>query len=278
VTGFGHAPRLKCLPLSPLRPLDTRTVRPPGAIKLTAAFYKSPAWQALMRALIAERGRVCASCGAKGGRIYGDHIEELVDGGAPLDPGNIELLCGACHNRKTARERERRGDVHGLLYPEGLAPSTVPLTIVCGPPAAGKTTWVRQRAQAEDLIIDLDEIKARLSGAGLDSSWRAGLMKALEARNRLLAALGQRDAPCPAAWFIVGEPAAAKRAWWDRVLRPRRIVVLETPDEVCLSRIAAAPERAQTRAAQSVAVAKWWATYARRGGEERVGPCSGPAG
>lgn len=272
MTGFGRAPRIRCLPVSPLRSLDTRPVRPPSVVKLTASFYRSPAWKALMRALIAERGRVCASCGVKGVRIYGDHIVELADGGAPLDPGNVALLCGACHNKKSARERERRGDLHGLLYPEGLAPSAVPLTIVCGPPAAGKTTWVRRHAAPGDLVIDLDAIKARLSGAGLESSWRSGLMKALEARNRLLAALGQRGAPWPAAWFIVGEPSASRREWWDRTLRPRRIVVLETPDAICLARIAAAPERANVRAEQSIAVAQWWAAYSRRPGEEKVGP------
>jgi 5-methylcytosine-specific restriction endonuclease McrA len=272
VTGFSRTtPRIKCLPLSPLRPLDTRTVRTPSAVKLTAGFYKSPEWKALMRALIAERGRVCESCGARGVRIYGDHIEELADGGAALDTSNIELLCGSCHNKKTAMARESRGDIRHLLHPEGLARSLVPLTIVCGPPASGKTTWVRTRAAPGDLVIDLDEIKAKLFGVGLHSFWSAGLMKALEERNRLLAALGQCDAPWPAAWFIVGEPTAIRRAWWQRMLQPSRIVVMETPEDVCLARIDASADRAKTRGEQSVVVAKWWSAYTRRAGEERVG-------
>jgi len=67
-----------------------------------------------MARLIKERGRRCEECGrtrddaGKPVRIFGDHIKELRDGGAPLDPGNVKLLDGRCHTRKTLRERARR--------------------------------------------------------------------------------------------------------------------------------------------------------------------------
>jgi 5-methylcytosine-specific restriction enzyme A len=41
-------------------------------------------------------------------RIFGDHIIELKDGGAPLDPSNIMLLCPTCHARKTAKAAQER--------------------------------------------------------------------------------------------------------------------------------------------------------------------------
>jgi len=40
--------------------------------------------------------------------LFGDHIRELSDGGAPLDRANILLRGAACHGRKTAAERKRR--------------------------------------------------------------------------------------------------------------------------------------------------------------------------
>jgi hypothetical protein len=40
--------------------------------------------------------------------VFGDHIVELRDGGAPLDPANVLLRCGRCHTTKTVAERARR--------------------------------------------------------------------------------------------------------------------------------------------------------------------------
>jgi len=38
------------------------------------------------------------------------------------------------------------------------------LTIVCGPPNSGKTTWCRQQANGRDLVWDLDVVAATLNG------------------------------------------------------------------------------------------------------------------
>ena len=89
-------------------PLDLRTALPPA--KTAEPFYASQGWRALMARLLAERGRRCEepACGRSGTRIFGDHIVELQDGGAPLDPANVRLLCGSCHTAKTARARAAR--------------------------------------------------------------------------------------------------------------------------------------------------------------------------
>lgn len=98
------------MPLRTLRPnlgiLDTRSAKP--APKRAEPFYLSPEWRSLVAGLIAKRGRRCEECGRTGCRVYGDHVRELRDGGAPLDEGNVRLLCGSCHGVKTARARVRR--------------------------------------------------------------------------------------------------------------------------------------------------------------------------
>lgn len=41
-------------------------------------------------------------------RIFGDHIKELKDGGAPLDKRNVLCRCGSCHTRVTLERRAKR--------------------------------------------------------------------------------------------------------------------------------------------------------------------------
>lgn len=99
--------------------VDTRRVQP--APKQADPFYSSADWRALCEQLktdrwpwlILEKGHCCEDpqCQAKhwvGMRIYFDHIVELRDGGAPLDPANIMGRCGSSHTRKTLAERARR--------------------------------------------------------------------------------------------------------------------------------------------------------------------------
>ncbi|HYF88987.1 HNH endonuclease signature motif containing protein [Azospirillum sp.] len=92
--------------------LDMRTAKP--APKVAERFYASPEWRALRSSLIRQRGRRCERCGKTHEddgapvRLIGDHKRERKDGGAELDPANVELMCLACHNAKTAQVRARR--------------------------------------------------------------------------------------------------------------------------------------------------------------------------
>src|SRR5215208_809852 len=83
---------------------DTRTLRPPS--KVRNDFYHSPEWRALMREVFSERGRRCEDPHCKTPRgpwtqLYGDHVEEIWDGGAKLDKANVMIRCAPCHGRKT---------------------------------------------------------------------------------------------------------------------------------------------------------------------------------
>jgi 5-methylcytosine-specific restriction enzyme A len=95
---------------SPLGTIDLTTAKVP--VKRADPFYLTPAWRSLMTDIIKQRGRQCQECGRINCRIFGDHIIELKDGGAELDPANIKLLCGMCHSRKTAARRADRASHH----------------------------------------------------------------------------------------------------------------------------------------------------------------------
>lgn len=82
--------------------------------KKALPFYQSAEWKALMASIIQARGRRCEDPDhdrerpRDGIRVFGDHVIELKDGGAALDPSNILLRCGSCHTRKTAAARAAR--------------------------------------------------------------------------------------------------------------------------------------------------------------------------
>ncbi|WP_188853631.1 HNH endonuclease signature motif containing protein [Aureimonas glaciei] len=75
--------------------------------KIADSFYLSPEWRGLMASIKRARGSQCEKCGAKG-RVLGDHIREIKDGGAKLDQANVMLLCLPCHNVKTAKAKRAR--------------------------------------------------------------------------------------------------------------------------------------------------------------------------
>lgn len=89
--------------------LDTSIAKEPP--KRADGFYTSLEWRALMKEIKAERPNCCERCGRTGTRLFGDHVVELKDGGAPLDKRNVQLLCGSCHTAKTAQERAKRNAV-----------------------------------------------------------------------------------------------------------------------------------------------------------------------
>lgn len=122
----GRGKRLASLPPM-VGGIDMRTARP--APKVADTFYSSPEWRALRAKLVKLRGRRCEKCGktheddGSPVKLIGDHKVERQDGGAELDPANVELLCvaeggdgkphpdgkrGGCHNRKTLEARKAR--------------------------------------------------------------------------------------------------------------------------------------------------------------------------
>ncbi|MET4601071.1 5-methylcytosine-specific restriction protein A [Bradyrhizobium sp. JR4.1] len=86
--------------------------------KIADPVYSSPEWRALIATIINQRGRrcedpKCKTPGRTGMRVFGDHVQELRDGGALLDPRNVMLRCGSCHSRKTNEEKAKRASQWG---------------------------------------------------------------------------------------------------------------------------------------------------------------------
>lgn len=99
-------PRVATIDIRRVKPLARDNKRPDR-------FYSSPEWRSLLAEIKRERGARCEDPRCKTphgpwGRLLGDHIVEIKDGGAKLDKLNIMLRCDPCHGRKTAAERTKR--------------------------------------------------------------------------------------------------------------------------------------------------------------------------
>lgn len=142
-----------------------------------------------------------------------------------------------------------------LARPE-LPRPTCRVVLVCGPPASGKSSYVRDNAKPEDIVIDLDLI-AREKGFGRvrPSKAIAGL---LAERNKRLAALS-REAKNRVCWFIISAPGAGLRRWWSEALnvQPSDVILLTPSREELRRRILADPDRHSVQALHFGLVDKW---------------------
>jgi 5-methylcytosine-specific restriction protein A len=80
--------------------------------KTTDPAYATPEHRAWALAVKTRARWHCQECGAVGVRLFADHIVELKDGGAALDPANGQALCGRCHTKKTLNVRAKRLGAH----------------------------------------------------------------------------------------------------------------------------------------------------------------------
>ena len=235
-------------------------------------WYGTERWKTLRWQVLTDAGFTCAMCGkveTDTSQLVADHTqphrgnEELF-----WDRTNIQCVCAPCHNsRKQAMER---ADKKAASHPSWLKPSLIPLTIVCGPPASGKTWYVTENAGPNDLVVDLDVIASRLAQSSLHGWDRdAWINPALWERNRILGDLS-KPSRYPAAWLIVSEPKARLREWWAQTLKPQRIVVMEADERTCMANAANDQDRDPLKVMQ--AVTEWWAHYQRRIGDVRIVP------
>lgn len=184
-----------------------------------------------------------------------------------LDWDNLQSMCTDCHAVKTAEDMAiyrapgERLDPR-LLWPSWFKPSAVPLTIVCGAPASGKSTWIERHAHDGDVVIDLDAIHRERTGRSDRIRDDQDLAHALARRNAMLADLCH-EVRAPGAFFVVGAPGGSERAKWARMLEPVSVVVIETPAEVCARRIESDPARAAVRPWTIAAAKRWWDRYER---------------
>ena len=139
----------------------------------TAAFYRGQDWANCKAQVTQERLKggalYCEHCGKiilksfnpnernnKNAVVY-HHIKELNnfnvnDASISINPKNIMVVHWQCHNEIHQRF------TGGYQRPERK------VYIITGASCSGKTTWVRDRVQAGDIVLDIDDIWQTISG------------------------------------------------------------------------------------------------------------------
>lgn len=152
--------------------------------------YAGP-WQRLRRIVLERDGGVCQIKGPNctGTATDVDHIRSVEQGGAWFDVDNLRAACRRCNIGRANSERSE-------AWRQGP-----PITLVYGPPGAGKSTHVREHATPGDLIIDYDDM-ARAFGAPDRMQAEAIHNVTNAARNAALTVIRRNEHQAPAVWIV----------------------------------------------------------------------------
>lgn len=192
---------------------------------------------------------ICRQCGKADSKEV-DHIVPKELGGTD-ERENLQALCKPCHSTKTY--------VSDGSFGRAVLQRVV---VVCGPPASGKTTYVRERAHVGELVVDVDRIYEALSGQPYYDKPSSLLPFVLAARDAVLARL-ERPSPVGRAWLITGGADARERERLERRFKAH-VIVLETSVEECLRRIRQDPRRSLRAREWEPLIRDWWRLYRRR--------------
>lgn len=196
-----------------------------------ASFYASDEWRNLRRRLLNDCGYKCQGCGEV---IYKDlsnlkahHKIELTmqnvnDYRISLNPDNIVILCAKCHNIKHGRAMH----VTKAVY------------LVYGPPLSGKSTYVRERLNRGDLIVDMDLLFQAVSGRPLYDKPGVLLNAVYAMHDLLIDKVASRNGKWYSAWIIGGYADKYRR---DQMIEKTGAVpvMMDATRQQCLDRLKA---------------------------------------
>lgn len=196
-------------------------------------FYQSDEWRRLVTILRTERENadgllICEHCGQPIVRKYdciGHHVVELTDDNVndfsvSLNPDNVKLIHFRCHN-----------EIHQRFGASAMRR----VYLVYGSPCAGKTTWVRENANRDDLILDIDRLWEAVCISDRYHKPPRLTQNVFGLRDCLIDQIKVRAGKWRNAFVIGTYPLRSER---DRLcaLLGAEPVFIDTPQDVCLSR------------------------------------------
>lgn len=200
-------------------------------------------WRRIRQQVLVRDRYTCLKCGRTDAHMEVDHIHPLHMGGKD-ELVNLQTLCPMCHQMKTSVEAKVTGS---SMYPEWMPVAEKPLFLVCGRPASGKHTYVKEHKRQGEALISLRAMAQEMK-RNLDSLSDPERHALVRMRNERIAAFCRGDTSDTAAWIIVAAGSETLRSYWEE--RGAKVIIVDTPVEVCQRRVIARggmPERMQSQ-------------------------------
>lgn len=139
------------------------------------------------------------------------------------------------------------------------------ITVICGPPGSGKSTYAMERLQRGDLLLDLDLLFVALSAQPLFDKPAPLLPFVCAARDGTIDRLtGSLPDGMGHVWIVTSSTPAAMNEFMNGL--PFESVILPVSQEDCLHRIAADSRRSGLTISWADLIADWWKRYAAERG------------
>jgi 5-methylcytosine-specific restriction protein A len=160
---------------------------------------------------------------------------------------NLKGLC-ECHHAK-------RGA--GFWKSRELRRLAKDITLISGPPASGKSTYIKQQAQPGDMIWDYDEIMKSLTGQEMYYRPDWGMSLCMAIRDTLYDYIDKSTTI--KAWIISSAPKKSQR----QIIRRRfdaNVIVMKPSIEICIERINK-DNRRKDKQLWNDAIRQWYKDY-----------------
>jgi hypothetical protein len=205
--------------------------------------------------ILNERGNKCQHCGdliSKASDITLHHTIELTpdnyrDANISLNPYNIMVVHKQCHNKLHNRYQYAISNER-LVY------------LVYGPPLSGKSTYVQDRMQEGDLVVDMDRLYLAVSGLPMYNKPNNLLPNVRSMHSLLLDNIRTRFGKWNNAFIIGGYADKYRREQVANDL-DAELVFCDVGIDECFRRLDADPARREMRADWIEYINRWFREY-----------------
>ena len=139
--------------------------------------------------------------------------------------------------------------------------NTYKVTIVTGPPASGKSSYVQENKQDGDLIIDWERLANAITGSDARQQGETAIELIGEMRRAAISKIEKIiDQADSNVWLIIGAPTSKERLELKQKLNAKLVLIL-CDKNLSIDRIKQDKERSLASEEQIKAVERWWSKY-----------------